>query len=106
MRPTHRDLARLLVGAHVDVEEVWVEVEGVVLLVDLGGRQAEPDVAAAAPGQVLGHADAPHQVAALRLPRDLRRVPEQVAAAALRQLNAVGKKGNLCEAFRLLGPSG
>ena len=83
-----------------------MEVEGVVLLVDLGGRQAEADVAAAAPGQVLGHADAPHQVAALRLPRDLRRVPEQVAAAALRQLNAVGKKGNLCEAFRLLGSTG
>ena len=47
---THRDFPRLLVGAHVDVEQVGVEVEGVVLLVHLRGSEAEPEVAAAALG--------------------------------------------------------
>ena len=90
---THRDFSRLLVGPHVDVEKVGVEVEGVVLLVHLRGREAEPEVAAAALGQELWHLDAPHQVAALRLARDLGRVAEQVAAAALGQLDAA--KDNL-----------
>ena len=88
---THRDFARLLIGAHVDVQQVGVEVEGVVLLVHLGGGEAEPDVAAASLGQVLGHLDATHQVSPLRLARDLGRVAEQVAAAALSQLDAVKK---------------
>ena len=84
----HRDFARLFVGAHIDVEEVGVEVEGVVLLVHLRGGEAQPDVAAAAPGDVLGHLDAPRQVAALGLARDFGRVAKQVAATALCQLDA------------------
>ncbi len=66
---SHHQLPCPLVGLHVDVHEVWVEVEGVVVEVDGGGGEGQAQVEAK--GLVAKHLrdeDTPVQVTALGLP--------------------------------------
>ncbi len=71
------------------MEQVGVQVERVARLVDLGRREAEPEVGGrAGRAQLLGDLDPPRQVSALRLAGDLARVAEQVAVARVGELDS------------------